>query len=642
MREILVDSLILIGKSLQQSSMSTERRIRLLSDVDTKDGEKFLQHIFVVEWDGEKAATHFLQVSAQSHGQRKNSAFPFSYPTGNRVNAQGCYPLPCYILFQKQIQKIQRANDFFSIVKARLKRTFPYLNQPKKREVLAQVVAETMAKHYNHLVKEEMEYGLLMVVDHSLDTFVVQKEADSSFLWIAKSKLHPGKHLFLHADQLLNQWVESKRYEAKELGMETKDVSSFSNQVKDEVFSIYNKSWPLLSHTWKMPKSIYWEDNEWTKGIKISADEYEAFLYGAQYAKQIMVEMIGSRKKNKSAIFGIPLLYSLLSEDTFLHFEKLERVLHQQQLSSGDLHLEILAGLPKVIPAVEDDYRITLFYFSGSWNDGYIHVHSVIPNIVPSTATVLQRVMHHVMKKDVGEICKMFLIKEEQMKLFHSLPALLYYSFGSGYVWTTLQKILNREKISLNILINNTAKRLKILAKERLLFKIRQELVSYFTTLAFFQRYHDVFSLTEERMKSLSDWQEIMQKYYAGSIREEDIQDGETLAFLTGLILKQFSNSFYMKTKDAFVEKRMMNFGNRLTTTMVWKKGLLRSEELRRQWKLSFSPNYYRVMPILLLKYLQFDQQKMWKKQQDTFMTAFWSGYLLYEKQEEEQMYESS
>ena len=49
----------------------------------------------------------------------------------------------------------------------------------------------------------------------------------------------------------------------------------------------------------------------------------------------------------------------------------------------------------------------------------------------------------------------------------------------------------------------------------------------------------------------------------------------EELGFVTGLLLKQFSNSYYRKTEKEFVKHRVMKFGSKLTPEMVWKDGVI-------------------------------------------------------------------
>ncbi|MDP1271129.1 hypothetical protein, partial [Klebsiella pneumoniae] len=79
-----------------------------------------------------------------------------------------------------------------------------------------------------------------------------------------------------NGEEVLKRISEAKFYEAAELGKEKDVISTFSNKKVDEAVSIYNKSWLWLSPTWEAPRSIYWKDDEWTKGIKVDAENYEA------------------------------------------------------------------------------------------------------------------------------------------------------------------------------------------------------------------------------------------------------------------------------------------------------------------------------------------------------------------------------
>jgi hypothetical protein len=57
---------------------------------------------------------------------------------------------------------------------------------------------------------------------------------------------------------------------------------------------------------------------------------------------------------------------------------------------------------------------------------------------------------------------------------------------------------------------------------------------------------------------------------------------------------------------------------------------------LAAQWDMNLSGNFYCVLPLVLLALLDADKQNILEKEKDKFMTAFWSGHLMYRKLKED------
>ena len=74
-----------------------------------------------------------------------------------------------------------------------------------------------------------------------------------------------------------------------------------------------------------------------------------------------------------------------------------------------------------------------------------------------------------------------------------------------------------------------------------------------------------------------------------------------------------------------------MKFGSKLTPEMIWKNGLLRCEELAEQWDMGIATNFRPVLAQVLLGFLEKQAQSRLVSEKDTFMTAFWSGFLIYQ-----------
>ncbi|MEK4875893.1 hypothetical protein N1I87_14790 [Bacillus sp. FSL W8-0102] len=659
---MLAESIIRIGRPIAESNLPNEQRIRWLTDVDSENCKNFFQHIFLVEVKDEQTAFHFLQLTGNENvGLRQNSAFPIFYPNGgNALLAQGIYPVPCYLMYDRHIKNMDAPESFAEeVIIPRMKKTVPYQDMDDDRIIkVSQLVANELSKHFADFVNNQKQLGILYIYDHSLNTFTTMKEQKRSprYLWIDESKLFPGEQLYLDGDEALKGIMESKFLEAKSLGYDKNAVSTFTNQVEDEVVSIYNRFWLWLSPTWEMPRSIYWEKDEWTRGIKIDRKNYEAYLYGTQFLKQITVPITNSVLKEMFApimnveakrhmrvtslepIFGVPLVLPLVDGDSEQLYEKYRRILKKEGLTDSDLHLEILAGIPKIVPKVSNEHRLMLLYYSGDLSRGNMHVRMVIEDVIPSVASKLQEIINDMNRKELVTIRKMFQTKQDTpFYRTQSLPSLLSNAYGPGYIWSSMQAVFHREPIRLDRLYKVTAKKITELANKEDHWGMVDELIFHHMFIEFYKRYCETIRQEKKEVKTVSDWNHLLEQYQSGTIELKDVHNIENLGFISGLLLKQFSNSYQVKTGREFVKHRVMKFGSKLTPTMVWKNGLLRCEELKEQWELNLAGNFFAVLPKTLLAFIDADQKQLLKKETDLFMTAFWSGFLMYRKPKKEE-----
>jgi len=386
---LLAEAIVRIGRPLARSSMTIKDRIRWLTDVDSESCKNYFQHVWVVELgpDEHHDALHFMQIGEMKGvgkkaefnvDTRRNVAFPFHFPNGgNPLNAQGVYPLPCYLLWDPHIKSMKDTEEFaVDVLLPRLLKTVPYIQEKETTlRQLAQRVASRLAANCSKWLKEDKQLGILMIFDPNLACF---RYADASAeIRIQESGVRRGQWMALDGSKVL-EWIrESKVREATELGESKDEISTFTNQKSERVVSLYNKSWLWMSPTWDLPKSIYWKDDEWIKGIKVDPETYEYFYYGTQFMKAIQVpissailkEMFApvmhaeARQKIKATsyeqIYGIPMLLPLLDGDSEQQFRKYRLMLRpDENMSRSVLHLRLLAGLDLLVPESDDDYRL--------------------------------------------------------------------------------------------------------------------------------------------------------------------------------------------------------------------------------------------------------------------------------------------
>lgn len=667
---MLAEAIIRIGRPIKNNSeFSVQERIRLLTDVSSDNCKNFFQNVFVVELKGQEAAMQYIQAGILINEGKKETfivdpersiAFPIFYPNGgNPLHAQGIYPLPCYLLYDPHTKILGDKEQFAAeVLLSRLKSTIGYRDLPEeKQKGIAAGVAAILAKEAPAFLKDAKQLGILLIYDERLPLFkkLPEKTEDTSLLWIAESNLQKGSHLYLDGTETLRRIASAKFFEAAELGRAEDTVSTFSNRKEKEVVSIYNKSWLWLSPTWEMPRSIYWNEKEWTKGIKVDAESYEAYFYGIQFLKELQVPInsgilkemfapITSAEAKKhmkptsfEAIYGIPMVLPLLEGDSRQLFHKYRKMLQKKEpMSDSDLHLELLAGLKEsIVPESSDEHRLTILYYSGDLSRGDMHIRAVIEDVIPSVANRIQFILRKLNTTEIKKIQSAFDVNEQRLYRAENLPSLLGNAFGPGYLWESLQAALHREPLRIARLRVATARKLNELVNKEAYWEMKQELIFYYAFVYFLQQYGEKILNQKGGMKELAEWDSFVERYHQGVLTAGDLSNIENLGFAAGLLLKQYSNSYYQKTKQDFVKHRVMKFGSRLTPEMIWKNGLLRCEELAQQWNMGLAANFRAVLSQVLLAFLAAQQNNQLAMQKDEFLTAFWSGFLIYKKQGE-------
>jgi hypothetical protein len=668
---MLSEAIIRIGRPIKEANdLPPRERIRLLTDVSATNCKNYFQNVFVVELAGEDTKAQLLQVGILSGAgasrdftvdEERACSFPVSYPNGgNPLLAQGVYPLPCYLLFNQHIKAFANPEEFASnVLLPRINSTIGYREKTdKERESIARAVSEAACKVGAQYIDDSRQLGILMVFDDSLPVYSRSdaKCVGNDALWIAHSLVNQATHLCLQSKEALKAITAAKFAEASELGSASDAISSFTNRIEERVVSIYNKSWLWLSPTWEMPRSIYWAEEDWTKGIKVDFESYESFVYGVQFLKSIQVPISSSilkemfapvmsaeakkhlRPSSFEAIFGLPLITPLLEGDSQQDFEKYWTMLRKSSTNDNDLHLEVLAGLKgSIVPQTGDEHRLTILYYSGELSRGNMHIRAVIEDVLPSVASRVQALIRGVNATCVPAIHAALGLADRKLTRTETLPALLGNAFGPGYMWSSLHGVLHRQPLRIERLQKATATKLNEMANRDEQWEMRSELAFYLAFAAFLGRYNATVLNQAEGVKDLKDWQALLTKYNCGEISIEDVSQTDTLGFVSGLLIRQYERSYYMATKKKeYLKQRVMKFGSKLTPEMIWKNGLLRCEELAKQWDIKLAPNFRPILAMVLLGLLNQQNSGLLHKDADQFITTFWSGYLLYKKPEGE------
>jgi hypothetical protein len=429
-----------------------------------------------------------------------------------------------------------------------------------------------------------------------------------------------------------------------------------------------------------MPKPLSWKDDEWTKGIKFDRNSYELFLYGTQALRKITVpihnailkEMFSQvmsaeakkamKRKSIDPIYGAPIILPLVDRPYELLFRMLLNLMkdnkdqphNEQHIEvvkqwdasvqndendvSDEIDMELFSGLDKRVnipPSIQDEFRMTILYYSGDLSRGNMHIRAVVEDVVPSVVRQIAEIIEHLKRIEYADIQRFVGLNPDKQNDFEknrisSLPALIGNAYGPGYLWALLYKILHRQAFSLDRVVRATAIRLNELANKRDTWGMRHELVFYLSFLSFYNAYQEQVLKQTKGVNGMSEWRTLAERYNNGDIEEKTLHDPETLGFVSGLLLKQFSNSYHQTTKKDFIEHRVMRFGSKLTPEMIWKDGVLRCIELDKQWKLKLGKNFYEVLPVLLQGFSHANEHQKLVSDQHVFINGFWSGYLTY------------
>ena len=182
---MLAEAIIRIGRPLARSSMKSAERIRWLTDVGTETCRNYFQNVWVAELDAEESrdTLHYMQIGEmKGEGKdavfevdaRRSVAFPFHYPNGgNPLNAQGFYPLPCYLMWDAHIKEMPDPDRFAeNVLMPRLARTVPYSGESEETlGHIARRAARLLARECRKWSSNDRQLGILMIVDPKLACF---------------------------------------------------------------------------------------------------------------------------------------------------------------------------------------------------------------------------------------------------------------------------------------------------------------------------------------------------------------------------------------------------------------------------------------------------------------------------------------
>ncbi|HHT22395.1 MAG TPA: hypothetical protein GXZ87_03650, partial [Bacteroidales bacterium] len=304
-----------------------------------------------------------------------------------------------------------------------------------------------------------------------------------------------------------------------------------------------------------------------------------------------------------------------------------------------------------------EEFRLSLIYFAGDPGKLNIHLRSVINDILPTTASKLDKLCRQVVEEMEEIIYDQTRLSEKsaarKTRQIGNLFYLLVTAFGPSYLWSSLEKAFKKQPLAKRLFYKNCSARMTQLAKmlPESMFTLQQEAVDYFAINRFLDNYSIELVNTGDCqinspknpeggdliMKPVQELISLTWETLAEDIKFENIDE---LGFAAGQVVQRFGNSYYAGTngKD-YIKHRIMTFGTSLTPEVIHLKALGRMEEYTSMLDLKVSLDVLKRAAVITMGFVQYEGEI--KTNKDRFMAAFWAGYSLGRKKKASELKEN-
>ena len=708
---MLIHDLIRLGSPLLGSNgFDSKEILSLIGDFNSQKVKNHFRHVIVIELpaSGRKKAKALLiqefgeEVTVDVKGKKKSDfvpdveravGIPFTVPTGgNPLNPQGRYGIPVYPCWTKHLDSFAKSPvevvNFLSLKKSkppRLDRTPNFDLSPKELDEIGDAV-HNICKEHPFSGKKGKHLGLLLLVrcGGSESPFQYSKEVNARNR-IGKSLLENGKSIVPNYDACLMAAWEAKEEEGAEKGEIENGQCSYSNQ-NENVISPYCKAWPWAGLTWDCPLPNGGDEKHLIEGIALSRESYRGLSLGARLFYRLSMHVdwdvmreVFSPSENRSGkdlaqlrdakklptINGTAFLLPLLDENNPSNQKRFAKGIRGMLNTTShskdwaECQMRTVAGFDAFLPpdfANNNDYRLSLVYFSVGGQETDVHIRCTIEDVVPSTVGQIRK-----LATDVGrDAMTMFSEINRTMpdgrkayldRCFRSVPYLLSRAYGGGFLWQQLERVLHRRPLDTSRPNKNMAMRIGSLVTKfpDSRFDILDEVAFMLIFRDFANRYnYEIADYLPAEEIQMRPWKELIEIFGRGSIEELDPDSIAEIGFLSGMIVRKFSGWFAssMGGKADYLRDRVLTFGASVSTREVGKavRGIrelaFRYPELKKKVELGqlayyedkddrkdavgdFSRRLGAVIALLEQKESEIAKNK------DGFMNGFWSGYSL-------------
>ncbi|MDI6871024.1 MAG: hypothetical protein QME79_06645 [Bacillota bacterium] len=593
---------------------------------------------------------------------------------GNPRQPQGRYGVPAYPVYEGDVKAFigeRGAAELSAFLSGRIDRTVGF---SLREDELARVISELQPAMRSALAGATgRTVALILLADVSSGLYSWGEpgvKGNHRMADVGASALEPGKRVVARLDRVLEAYWEAKIAEGAEGGERTgSSAVCFFCGARGRVVSAYCKAWPWFLKTWTCPRPLDWQDEDMVRGIALCPDCYKGLYYGANVflklassfdhwlTREIFSPVASAPGKEKAkrgsveAILGTALVLPVL--DGFLTDpeQKAEFAASTLTMLSDhrddrrlDTHLKFITGLDRWLPEEMDreDFRLQLVYFTGKVERGDIYLRAIIEDVLPSTVTQLTKLARHLGEQAVA-IDERLRGKQTDERVaavtrarYSSLPYLLTAAYGAPYLWTTLASVLHHEDISWERFVRNSAIRMTelghCLAEDEVYWRLNEEVLFYLTFREFLRACRKQFATEGEGGRTMRSWQELEEALSAVSPREMNLNSAEEVGFACGFLTGLFSRQYWQATKAGregkdYLAHRVMTFGTDLTPEAIYRRALVRLEEVARRRGIHLSEDYRQRLAVVLWEFGQ--RKEEIRRNRYDFMAGFWSGHNL-------------
>ena len=195
----------------------------------------------------------------------------------------------------------------------------------------------------------------------------------------------------------------------------------------------------------------------------------------------------------------------------------------------ADRYLTGVCGFEVFLPAEfekgdQDQYRLTLVYFSGDYTRGDVKLRAMIQDIVPSKLYRLRTIAKAEATASITLLGQIQGGMSEKQQVwhgnhYHSVPWLLTRAYGGPYLWSQLEALLHGRKLEARRAKTHLARRLESLTptwpKSRQ--AINEEIGFYLNFLRFLSRVNrEVAGSNEDQSMPMQNWKTLLKEVDVG------------------------------------------------------------------------------------------------------------------------------
>jgi hypothetical protein len=680
---MLIEDLIRLGRPLLEGGLLPEDILNIITDVGETRAKNFFRNIFLAELPteiGHAPAVWWQQLGQELDHEGKKDfrvdinravGIPFSLPAGgNPLHPQGRYGLPAYPCWSPHLQGFRDSPDGVrDFLKGRLERTPGLKLSAEILDALCQRIHEEAKRAFG--ATDQKRLGVLVLIDCSPDGFYTYGRRRNSPTTLGESQHVPGRFVEPNLERILEAVWSARLEEGAEIGERAEATCSISG-ASGRVVSSYCKAWPWAFPTWTCPVPHAGDTALMVEGIRLDAGSYRALTMGAcvfnRLVKKVRSFIIhevfsptadsqgreiarGRKAIDLAAVFGAAFLLPV--EDRFFRDDDFKSLFAKRMLSlftppvmngtQADRQLESVTGFECFIPEEfnQNEFHLTLVYFSGEPSRGDIHLRAYIQDVLPSVAAKLKSCAVKI-AQEASQLFEIVHLAEKRRvylySCYKSVPYLLARGYGGPHLWHQLEQALHRRPLGVKRVLANSAARMESLS-HRLpdsRYDLAEEAIFYLSCREFIRNCNVGLTNTpQEEHMPMRPWRELLDAIEKGPIDQLHYDGASELGFGCGALVRQFSSLYWTATKAGeegkdYLKHRVLTFGADLTPDVVWKSALKQMFEVAKRYediRSRFETFLQERVGATMMEFHRLQDQV--RSSRDEFMTAFWAGYSL-------------